>query len=56
MQLSFSRHLTAFLVCLFCVITIHAQKDLPQDYLSKEFHKGRRDAARALSTGQKFFQ
>ena len=39
----------AFLFCLqFCVLTLLAQKDLPQDYLSKEFHKGRRDAARAL--------
>src|SRR5215207_3494031 len=25
-----------------------AQDNLPQDYLSKEFHKGRREAARAL--------
>jgi Xaa-Pro aminopeptidase len=27
---------------------LKAQEDLPQDYLSKEFHKGRREAARAL--------
>ncbi|HYK57331.1 MAG TPA: aminopeptidase P N-terminal domain-containing protein, partial [Flavisolibacter sp.] len=39
----------AFLFCLqFCALTLLAQKDLPQDYLSKEFHQGRRAAARAL--------
>jgi Xaa-Pro aminopeptidase len=32
----------------FCVLILLAQKDLPQDYLTKEFHKGRREAARAL--------
>jgi Xaa-Pro aminopeptidase len=48
MQPTLSKRL-AFLFCLqFCVLTLLAQKDLPQDYLSKEFHKGRRDAARAL--------
>lgn len=31
-----------------CAIVTFAQQDLPQDYLSKEFHKSRRDAARAL--------
>src|SRR5215216_3699585 len=35
--------------CFFILINIAAaQDDLPQDYLSKEFHKGRRDAAREL--------
>jgi Xaa-Pro aminopeptidase len=38
----------ALLFCLqFSVLALLAQKDIPQDYLSKEFHKGRRDAARA---------
>jgi Xaa-Pro aminopeptidase len=38
----------ALLFCLqFSVLTLLAQKDLPQDYLSKEFHKDRRNAARA---------
>jgi Xaa-Pro aminopeptidase len=39
----------AFLFSLqFCILILFAQKDLPQDYLSKEFHKGRREAARTL--------
>lgn len=39
----------ALLCCLqFMVLVLPAQKDLPQDYLTKAFHKGRRDAARAL--------
>ena len=29
-------------------LTTNAQQDLPTDYLTKEFHKGRREAARAL--------
>jgi Xaa-Pro aminopeptidase len=32
----------------FCILILFAQNDLPQDYLSKEFHKGRREAARKL--------
>jgi Xaa-Pro aminopeptidase len=39
-----------FIAALFscaCLIVV-AQDDVPTDYLSKEFHKGRRDAARAL--------
>ncbi|HEU4634350.1 MAG TPA: Xaa-Pro aminopeptidase, partial [Flavisolibacter sp.] len=32
----------------FCALFLLAQKDLPEDYLTKEFHKGRREAARAL--------
>ena len=35
-----------FIVLLFCG-TLFAQDGLPQDYLSKEFHKSRRDALRA---------
>src|ERR1043165_2768351 len=29
-------------------LSTHAQQDLPTDYLTKEFHKGRREAARSL--------
>src|SRR5688572_21397616 len=32
----------------FLVTIAFSQKNLPTDYLSKEFHKGRREAARAL--------
>jgi len=48
MQLSFSKHLAGIILGLVSVITLYAQKDLPEDYLPKEFHKGRREAARAL--------
>ena len=40
-----------FLLLFAFVITItqiHSQENLPTDYLSKEFHKGRREAFRAL--------
>ena len=39
-----------FAVVLFfhAALLVGAQEDLPTDYLSKEFHKGRREAARAL--------
>jgi Xaa-Pro aminopeptidase len=44
---AFYRSLACFhLVFLFCFA--YGQQDLPTDYLSKEFHKGRRDAARGL--------
>ena len=36
-----------FLSCCWMVVC-RAQADLPTDYLTKEFHKGRREAARAL--------
>ncbi|MBK9256209.1 MAG: aminopeptidase P N-terminal domain-containing protein [Saprospiraceae bacterium] len=38
------------ILVLFFVASIHvsAQSDYPDDYLSKDFHKGRRDAFRAL--------
>src|SRR5690349_20058398 len=36
-----------FPVLLFS-LHLNAQKDLPDDYLSNEFHKGRREAARSL--------
>lgn len=38
--------LALYAVCLCATVT--AQTDLPQDYLSPAFHKGRREAARAL--------
>lgn len=40
--------LLVFFLLILPSIFILAQQDLPTDYLSKEFHKGRRDAARAL--------
>lgn len=41
------RHLT--LLLLVCITaSVQAQQDLPNDYLSKDFHRGRREAARAL--------
>ncbi|PWB23036.1 aminopeptidase P N-terminal domain-containing protein [Flavobacterium sp. HTF] len=33
---------------LIGIFQVHSQKNLPTDYLSKEFHKGRREAFRAL--------
>lgn len=33
---------------LFSIGVLHAQQDLPQDYLTPDFHKGRRAAARSL--------
>lgn len=33
---------------LITINQVHSQENLPQDYLSKEFHKGRRDAFRKL--------
>lgn len=37
------------LALVFCsVLSLKAQDNLPQDYLSKEFHRSRREAARAL--------
>jgi Xaa-Pro aminopeptidase len=40
------RFLLFFLLTTF--FQVHSQKNLPTDYLSKEFHKGRREAFRAL--------
>ena len=48
MQPNFLRNI-GFLFCfLFAAIWLPAQEGLPEDYLSKDFHKGRREAARAL--------
>lgn len=43
--------LRCYFIAVFFSCAFHysnAQQDLPTDYLSKEFHKGRRDAAREL--------
>lgn len=37
-----------FHLFFYSVLFLQAQKKLPEDYLSKEFHRGRREAARAL--------
>lgn len=37
-----------FFVFLFIIPEIHSQENLPTDYLSKEFHQGRREAFRKL--------
>jgi Xaa-Pro aminopeptidase len=44
----FMKKKLAFLILYFCWISpnLHAQQDLPTDYLSKEFHAGRREALR----------
>jgi Xaa-Pro aminopeptidase len=42
------RHVIAFLINLLIINVILAQEPLPTDYLSKDFHKGRREALRKL--------
>ncbi|NND10727.1 MAG: aminopeptidase P family protein, partial [Flavobacteriaceae bacterium] len=37
----------SLLICLMAFGTLFGQNGLPEDYLSKEFHKERRDALRA---------
>jgi Xaa-Pro aminopeptidase len=37
-----------FFFCLVHFLSLHAQEDLPTDYLSKEFHAGRREALRNI--------
>jgi Xaa-Pro aminopeptidase len=39
-------HILSILLVFTSTITLYAQDDLPTDYLSKEFHAGRREAAR----------
>ena len=48
MQPFFSRRINLLFIAFSCALIVHAQDDLPKDYLSKEFHKGRREAARAM--------
>lgn len=42
------KQLFVFFAFLLTISQIHSQENLPTDYLSKEFHKGRREAFRAL--------
>jgi len=48
MHPGFCLKINLLFICLICALVLTAQNDLPKDYLSKEFHKGRREAARAL--------
>ena len=48
MQPKFSRKISWLLITISSAMVVMAQDDLPKDYLSKEFHMGRREAARAL--------
>ena len=41
-------HYLLSLICIVCVSVVNAQDDLPTDYLTKEFHAGRRDALRQI--------
>ena len=44
------------IICFFSVsVFLHAQDDLPKDYLSKDFHAGRRDALRKLMPDNSVF-
>jgi Xaa-Pro aminopeptidase len=54
MKNNFYRVLSALVVVSF-TITLSAQDDLPTDYLSKEFHAGRRDALRKLMPDNSVF-
>jgi Xaa-Pro aminopeptidase len=42
------KQLLLFFAFLVTISQVHSQENLPTDYLSKEFHKGRREAFRAL--------
>ena len=49
------RHFFIF-ICIFIVaVCVRAQDDLPTDYLSKEFHAGRRDALRKIMPDNSVF-
>ncbi|MBD0295052.1 MAG: aminopeptidase P N-terminal domain-containing protein [Flavisolibacter sp.] len=48
MPLTCFRRGALLLPFFFFIITVQGQEDLPQDYLTAAFHKGRREAARAL--------
>src|SRR6187399_3765555 len=54
MKKNIYRILAALVVFSF-TITLSAQDDLPTDYLSKEFHAGRRDALRKLMPDNSVF-
>ena len=40
--------ITCLVVFIQFTLHVNAQDDLPTDYLTKEFHRGRREAARKL--------
>jgi Xaa-Pro aminopeptidase len=42
------KKLLLFFIFLITINQVHSQENLPTDYLTKEFHKGRREAFRAL--------
>ena len=42
------KHLLLFFSFIITFFQVHAQENLPTDYLSKEFHKGRREAFRTM--------
>jgi Xaa-Pro aminopeptidase len=42
------KHFLLFFLFLITVSQVHSQENLPTDYLSKEFHKGRREAFRIM--------
>jgi len=48
-------HILFLLVVFSSTITLYAQDDLPTDYLSKEFHAGRRDALRKIMPDNSVF-
>ena len=48
-------HILSILIVLGFTLTLSAQDDLPTDYLSKEFHAGRRDALRKLMPDNSVF-
>ena len=48
-------HIFSILAVFSFTITVSAQDDLPTDYLSKEFHAGRRDALRKLMPDNSVF-
>src|SRR6187549_3372167 len=45
----------SILIVFSLTITLYAQEDLPTDYLSKDFHAGRRDALRKLMPDNSVF-
>src|SRR6187401_2585605 len=48
-------HILPILIVFSFATTLYAQEDLPTDYLSKEFHAGRRDALRKLMPDNSVF-
>ena len=42
------KHLLLFFSFIITIFQVHSQENLPTDYLSKEFHKGRREAFRTM--------